>query len=81
MDLETIFDPPRFISMVPTSHKRGSHIRRVLLLTMLVTYFAPMLGSVETGLRALAHGSAPTQRGVTIAYESFNASSNAVDFD
>ena len=51
------------------------------MLTMLITYFAPMLGSVETGLRALAHGSAPSQAGVTIAYEEFNDSSNAVDFD
>ena len=51
------------------------------MLTMLITYFAPMLGNVETGLRALAHVSATSQAGVTIAYESFNASSNAVDSD
>ena len=81
MELETIFDPPRYISMVPTSHKGVSHIQRVLMLTMLITYFAPMLGSVETGLRALAHGSAPLQAGVTIAYEEFNDSSNVVDPD
>ena len=51
------------------------------MLTMLVTSFAPMLGSVETGLRALAHGSAPSQAGVTIAYGVFNNTSNVVDFD
>ena len=51
------------------------------MLTLLVTYFAPMLGSVETGLRALAHGSAPSQAGVTIAYEVFNDSSNVVELD
>ena len=67
--------------MVTTSHIVLLHIQRVLMLTMLITYFVPMLGSVETGLRALAHGSAPSQAGVTIAYESFNASSNAVDSD
>jgi len=48
---------------------------------MLITYFAPVLGSVETGLRASAHVSALSQAGVTIAYEVFNASSNAVDLD
>ena len=67
--------------MVTTGHIALSHIQRVLVLTMLITYFAPMLGSVETSLRAFAHVSAPSQAGVTIAYESFNASSNAVDFD
>ena len=67
--------------MVATSHIAHLHIQRVLVLTMLITYFAPMLGSAETSLRALAHGSAPSQAGVTIAYESFNASSNAVDSD
>jgi len=51
------------------------------MLTMLISYFAPMLGSVEIGLRALAHGSAPSQAGVTIAYEVFNNSSKVVDLD
>ena len=67
--------------MVTIPHLVPSHIRRVLMLTMLITYFAPMLGSVETGLRALAHVSAPSQAGVTIAYEVFSDSSNVVDFD
>ena len=51
------------------------------MLTMLITYFAPMLGSVETGLRALTHVSEPSQAGVTCAYEVFNDCSNVVDID
>ena len=51
------------------------------MLTMLVTYFAPMLGSVETGLRALADVSELPKAGVTIAYEMFNDSSNVVYID
>ena len=60
--------------MVTTSHISLLHFQRVLMLAMLITYFAPMLGSVETGLRALAHVSEPRQAGVTIAYEVFNNS-------
>ena len=51
------------------------------MLRMLITYFAPMLASVETGLRALAHVSAAPQAGVTIAYEVFHDTSNVVDLD
>ena len=51
------------------------------MLTLLITYFAPMLGSVETGLRALAHVSEPPQAGVTIAHEVFHDTSNVVDLD
>ena len=67
--------------MVTTSHIAVLHIRRVLLLTMLITYFAPVLGSVETGLRSFAEVAAPAQAGVTVAYEVFNTSSNVVDLD
>jgi hypothetical protein len=81
VELETIFDPPRFIFMVRTSHKGVSHIQRVLMLTMLITYFAPILGSVEIGVQALTHILAPSQTGVTIAYEEFNDSSNVVNLD
>lgn len=67
--------------MVTTSHIALKRIRRVLVLTMLITYFAPMLGSVESGLHSFAEVAAPSQAGVTIAYEVFNASSNGVDLD
>ena len=67
--------------MVSSGHISLLHIQRVLMLTMLITYLAPMLGSVESGLRALAHISETSQAGETIAYEVFNNSSNAVDFD
>jgi hypothetical protein len=67
--------------MVTTSQVAFFRVRRVLMLAMLITYFASMLGSVETGLRALAHVSVPLQGGQTIAYEVFNASSNTVALD
>ena len=51
------------------------------MLATLITYFAPMLGSVKSGLLSFAEVAAPSQAGVTIAYEVFNASSNAVDLD
>ncbi len=63
--------------MVTTSHMAMSHIKRVLLLTTLFTYFAPMVASVETGLIALAQVSMPSQAGVTIAYEEFKDSSKS----
>ena len=67
--------------MVTASHIAHLHIQRVLVLATLVTYFAPMLGSVESGLHSFAEVAAPSQAGVTIAYEVFNASPNAVELD
>jgi hypothetical protein len=51
------------------------------MLTMLITYCAPMMGSVETGLQALAHVTEQSKAGVTIAYEVFNDSSNIIYSD
>jgi len=67
--------------MVKVPHIALSHVQQVLMLAGLITYFAPMLGSVETGLRAFAQVSAHSQENVTIAYEVMNASAAAVDLD
>lgn len=77
----TIFYPLCCYIMVTASHIAHSHIQRVLMLTALITYFAPMLGGVEVSLRALAHLSIPSQENVTIAYEVMNTSATAINRD
>jgi hypothetical protein len=51
------------------------------MLTVLITYFAPMLGGVEMSLRALAQHSPAPQENVTIAYEVMNTSATAINLD
>ena len=67
--------------MVTTSHIALTHIQRVMTLAVLITYFAPMVGSVEVSLRALAYASTSSQENVTVAYEVMDPPSVAVDFD
>jgi len=67
--------------MVTAPHMVFAHIRRVMTLAVLITYFAPMVGSVEVSLRALAYASTSSQENVTVAYEVMDPPSVSVDFD
>ena len=67
--------------MVTTSHIDFSHIQRVLMLAALITYLAPMLGSVEVSLRAFVYASVSSPENVTVAYEVMNSPAVVVDFN
>ncbi len=51
------------------------------MLAALVTYLAPMLGSVEVSLHALAYASVSSPENVTVAYEVMNPPAAVVDFN
>ena len=51
------------------------------MLAVLITYLAPMLGSVEVSLHALAYASVSSPENVTVAYEVMNPPATVVDFN
>ncbi len=67
--------------MIPAHHIAFLHIQRVFLLAGLLTYFAPMLGSIETSLLARATLVVSSHENVTIAYEVMNASPVSQDIN
>jgi hypothetical protein len=70
----TIPHPLSCSIMIAAPHIALLHIQRVLMLAGLLTYFAPMMGSVESSLLERAALSASSHENVTIAYEVMNAS-------
>jgi hypothetical protein len=67
--------------MVAASHVVLSHFQQVLMLAALLTYFAPLWGSIEASLHAFAYISVPSNENVTVVYEVMNAPAAVVDFD